>query len=317
MSLASILLLAAAASAPPICTDRPAKANAVCTVPTGKWQLETAAVDWLQFERSGSETETLLFGSSLLKYGISSQSDLQLGFTPYVRVSTDGDHQSGFGDVTLRFKQRLTGANSPVQVGLIPFVKLPTARLASEMAKRKGGLALPSASNRRACDGDVRPRGGPVGRHRRAWPPFGHRPTGQFVGNCCVADYVGGEFWANWNFDPAGTIKQVSADAALAYALSDALQLDAGVNAGLTGDTADVELSAGFSAKRSRVSSFHPDLPLGTRFPLVASDGKGRGRISIVLAPTAFLDTDQPPPSRITKSALFASFGDQTFWRAR
>ena len=250
MSLASILLLAAAASAPPICTDRPAKANAVCTVPTGKWQLETAAVDWLQFERSGSETETLLFGSSLLKFGISSQSDLQLGFTPYVRVSMNGDHQSGFGDVTLRFKQRLTGANSPVQVGLIPFVKLPTAKTGIGNGKAEGGLALPVSF---AIAGPVAATFGPEADLLADTDGHGrHLAIVQLVNlSATVASRITlvGEFWANWNFDPAGTIKQVSADAALSYALSDALQLDAGVNAGLTGDTADVELSAGFSAR--------------------------------------------------------------------
>lgn len=28
----------------PICTDRPTKASAVCTVPVGNWQLERSAI---------------------------------------------------------------------------------------------------------------------------------------------------------------------------------------------------------------------------------------------------------------------------------
>ncbi len=56
---------------------------------------------------------------------------------------------------------------------------------------------------------------------------------------------LAGELWTNVNFDPAGTIKQASADVALAYAVSDDLQLDAGANFGLTRDTPDVEIYVG------------------------------------------------------------------------
>ncbi len=58
-----------------------------------------------------------------------------------------------------------------------------------------------------------------------------------------------GELWTNFNFDPSGTIKQASADAALAYAVSNDLQLDVGTNLGLTRDTPDLELSAGASIR--------------------------------------------------------------------
>jgi hypothetical protein len=58
-----------------------------------------------------------------------------------------------------------------------------------------------------------------------------------------------GELWSNRNFDPAGTIKQASADAALAYAWSETMQLDVGVNAGLTADTPDIELYSGLSLR--------------------------------------------------------------------
>jgi hypothetical protein len=53
----------------------------------------------------------------------------------------------------------------------------------------------------------------------------------------------------NINFDPAGTIKQASADAALSYSLSNNFQLDAGTNIGLTRDTPDAELYVGASIR--------------------------------------------------------------------
>ena len=60
---------------------------------------------------------------------------------------------------------------------------------------------------------------------------------------------VAGELWSNFNFDPAGTLKQASADAALAYAVLNRLQLDAGANLGLTRETPDVEIYAGVSIR--------------------------------------------------------------------
>ena len=60
---------------------------------------------------------------------------------------------------------------------------------------------------------------------------------------------LAGELWSNFNFDPAGSIKQASADAALAYALSNDIQLDVGTNLGLTRETPDFEIYAGASIR--------------------------------------------------------------------
>jgi hypothetical protein len=51
------------------------------------------------------------------------------------------------------------------------------------------------------------------------------------------------------NFDPAGTVTLASADAALAYAVTNRFQIDAGTNFGLTDNIADVELYAGLSLR--------------------------------------------------------------------
>jgi hypothetical protein len=58
-----------------------------------------------------------------------------------------------------------------------------------------------------------------------------------------------GELWTATNFDPADTATQVSADAALAYLVDNAVQLDLGANLGLNANTPDVELYAGFSVR--------------------------------------------------------------------
>ena len=58
-----------------------------------------------------------------------------------------------------------------------------------------------------------------------------------------------GELWGQWDWDPAGTGKQVSADGAVAYLAGQNLQLDAGANFGLNRQTTDVELYAGVSTR--------------------------------------------------------------------
>lgn len=246
----SLLLILAAAAVPlPICTDRPTKANALCTVPAGAWQLETAAVDWLRLERDGGASETLLLGSSLLKLGLSERSDLQLGFTPLVRVSSGDRHESGFGDIVVRYKHRLTQSQAPVQVAVIPFVKVPTAKTGIGNRMAEGGLAVPvsfalgAATVTFGPEADVLADGDGHGRHLAIVQLV------NVSGSVAPRLSLAGELWSNWNFDPAGTVHQASADLAAAYAVSATLQLDAGANFGLTRDTADLELYAGASIR--------------------------------------------------------------------
>ena len=60
---------------------------------------------------------------------------------------------------------------------------------------------------------------------------------------------VSAEIWGQWDWDPAGTERQVSADGAVAYLARDDLQFDAGANFGLNKLTPDVELYAGVSKR--------------------------------------------------------------------
>ena len=55
------------------------------------------------------------------------------------------------------------------------------------------------------------------------------------------------ELWGQWDWDPAGTVRQYSADASIAYLANKRVQLDAGGNFGLNRNTPDVELYAGIA----------------------------------------------------------------------
>jgi hypothetical protein len=238
----------------PICTDRPARANAVCTVPAGKFQLESALVDWIRTNAAGTRTDVLAIGPSFMKFGLTDHSDLQLGFTPFldVRVKQDGPnaHASGVGDVTIRYKHRLTPDDARIQIAAIPFVKLPTANHALGNGKVEGGLAVPVSVSTGSPvtivlgpEFDLVADSDGTGRHLQLVNLINvSRPVApRFT--------VAGELWTAINFDPSGTVTQVSLDSAAAYAVSNRLQLDVGTNVGLNRSTPDIEVYAGFSIR--------------------------------------------------------------------
>ena len=82
-----------------------------------------------------------------MKLGLSSRADLQLGFTPYARLTAkkggERERASGFGDVMVRYKHRVTSDGARVQIDVIPFVKLPTAKRPLGNGKVEGGIAAP------------------------------------------------------------------------------------------------------------------------------------------------------------------------------
>lgn len=258
MTAVSGILLAAAAAVQaeqaPICTDRPTKANSVCTVPAGKVQLESNAAGWSLTRADGIRSELVTIGSSFVKLGLSDRSDLQVGFTPYARLTVkqagSRDRVSGFGDVVVRYKHRLTNDGAKAQVGVIPFVKLPTATRGLGNDTLEGGLAVPVSF---ALAGAVTMTLGPELDLLADSDGNGHHVAMVQLVNVGfpVADRLSlaGELWTNVNFDPAKTVKQASADAALAYAVSNIVQLDLGANLGLTRTTPDVEISAGASIR--------------------------------------------------------------------
>jgi hypothetical protein len=248
------VLLAAAttvAPLPPICTDRPTKANATCTVPKGHFQVESSVAGWSLTKAVGIRVDVLTLGATTVKYGIGDRSDLQVGFAPIIRVRAMApgarETLSGFGDVTVRYKHRLTPDDARVAVGIIPFVKLPTAKRGIGNRKVEGGVALPISTAVASATLTV----GPEADLLADGNGHGYHLAVVNLVNLAVPVVpkltVAGEVWSNLNFDPAGTLKQASADVALAYAASDRLQLDLGANAGLTRDTPDVEIYGGLS----------------------------------------------------------------------
>ncbi|PPU78276.1 hypothetical protein XcuCFBP2542_03380 [Xanthomonas cucurbitae] len=253
--LAGVALQAQAqdATEAPLCTDRPTKANATCTVPTGAWQLETDIGNYTRDTQAGTRTETSYFTNPTLKYGVSDRIDLQLNWAPQVQVKTtdratgERSSLSGGGDVYLRMKARVYESDT-ASVALLPFVKAPTARTGLGNDTWEGGLALPinfvlpsSFSLTFGPELDWLADSDGSGKHLAIVNLVNlARPLTPRLS-------VAVELWSSINRDPAQTVEQASADVAATYLLNPLLQLDVGANFGLNDRTPARQLYLGLS----------------------------------------------------------------------
>lgn len=246
---------AAHADDQPICADRPSKSTGPCTVPEGKWQVETGLIDWTEDKSDGVRTDMVTWGNSAIKFGVSANADVELWLTPLETMSVrgDGTHErhSSFGDTLVRVKYALTPDDAPVQIALDPFVKIPTANHQLGNGKVEGGLLVPvqvtlgKSGWTLSLDPELDALADDDGHGR-------HVATQQvFNLGTAIGDKVNvsAELWGQWNWDPAGTTRQYSADVAFAYLPTKNLQLDCGANFGLNKQTPDVELYTGVSLR--------------------------------------------------------------------
>jgi hypothetical protein len=255
--ISAIILLAAgsaaAADEQPICPDRPSKSTGPCTVPAGRWQIETGLVDWTRDRSDGVTTDTTAWGNTAIKYGLSGNADAELWLTPLETLSArgqgHGERHSSFGDMLLRVKYGLTPDNAPVQVALDPFVKIPTANHWLGNRRVEGGLLVPvdipvgKSPFTLSFDPELDLLADAGGNGR-------HFATQQLI-NLGIAlndkVSVSTELWEQWDWDPAGTGKQASWDVSAAYQPTRNLQLDTGANFGLNRQTPGVEVYTGVS----------------------------------------------------------------------
>ncbi|MEA5123174.1 transporter [Xanthomonas floridensis] len=236
-----------------LCTDRPTKANATCTVPAGDWQLETDIGNYTRDTQPGTRTETSYFTNPTLKVGVSDRIDLQLNWAPQLQVKSadratgERSSLSGGGDIYLRMKARVYQSET-ASVALLPFVKAPTARTGLGNDTWEGGLAVPinfalpsSFSLTFGPELDWLADSDGSGKHVAIVNVINlARPLTPRLSMAV-------ELWSSINRDPAQTIEQYSADIAAAYLINPLLQLDVGANVGLNDRTPDTQVYVGLS----------------------------------------------------------------------
>jgi Putative MetA-pathway of phenol degradation len=238
----------------PLCTDRPTKATAVCTVPAGAVQLETDLPSWTRNDDGGVRSDVILYANPTLKLGLGANTDVQVNWAPYVSVRTRSGgvvgRTEGVGDVYVRVKQRLTNADSKLQIGIVPYVKAPTARSGIGNRKWEGGLVVPiqyslpgGVTLTAAPEIDALADADGRGKHVQL---IGALNIGKTLTSKLTA-YA--EVWTAQNYDPAGTVRQYLADVALAYLATPTLQFDVGGNFGLSRATPDAQIYFGVSTR--------------------------------------------------------------------
>ena len=239
-----------------ICTDRPTKSNFACVVETGHFQVETDLLSATRSISNGARTDTILLTNPTLKYGLAKDVDVELNVAPRVVVNSrdsSGLTSSlrGVGNTTLRVKWNfLNSADGRWSATVLPFVKAPTARRGIGNRAVEGGVLFPV--NYKLSD-DITVTTVPEFDTLLDADGAGrHLSTSQLI-NVGIALprnlTLYGELWGSWNRDPAGLVRQASADVALAWGMSKLLQFDVGLNLGLNRNTPGVQAYVGVSQK--------------------------------------------------------------------
>ncbi|MBW4331839.1 transporter [Stakelama sp. CBK3Z-3] len=261
VALPLVLMLAPAiASAqdgdpPELCPDRPGKASPTCVVAPGNFQVETSIADWSHDHQAGETEDMILFGDSLLRYGVADRVEVRVAVTPYIHDRTRSDGAvsvaDGFGDVGLSARYlAIDGSESGPSLALMPGVTLPLGAHDVSQGTWSASLftpvdlplsdgwslaATPGVFARADEDGD--------GRH------FAYSGAGAVSKDVGGGVTLTGELWAMRDEDPAGHVTQGSLDLLGAWQSDADTQFDLSSYIGLTRDTPDIEILGGFTRR--------------------------------------------------------------------
>lgn len=258
VAIGLLLATAPVAAQREMSTDRPDKTESAYTVDAGRFQLE---MDFVTYTRDTDDDANLRVESVNvtpinLKLGLTSNTDLQVVLDPYVRRTltdrTTGARRAidGFGDVTVRLKHNLWGNDGgATALAVMPFVTPPTGSrdlgagavefgvivpLAISLSDRVGIGLMTEIDFLEEADGDGYA------------PSFVNSATISFAITDALGLYTelfterGVERGARW---------VATFDAGLTYAISDDIQLDAGVNLGVTDAADDLNIFVGLSRR--------------------------------------------------------------------
>jgi hypothetical protein len=239
-------------------TDRPDKTESPFTVDAGHFQIEADILNYSYDRynpaRTDTRVETVSIAPMNLKVGLCNDVDFQLVIETYTSVRVHDvatgavQKNRGFGDITPRLKWNLWGNDGgATALALMPFVKLPTNQDDLGNNSVEGGVIVPFAAQLPYDWGvglmtefDFNRDSVGSGHHAE----FIHSITfsHDIVDN--LAGYV--EFFslvsAETGFEWVGTV-----DIGLTYALSHNIELDGGVNIGVTRSANDINPFLGVS----------------------------------------------------------------------
>lgn len=234
-------------------TDRPDVTESPFTVDAGHLQAELSFVEYAYDYDRGVRSDGFSVAPFNLRVGILNDLELDVMFNPYVNSLTRGrgaasSHPRGFGDAAVRIKLNLWGNDAgDTALGLMPFVNFPTASDGLSNHHVEGGLIVPFSVKLPAefdlgamAEFDVNRNAANdgYGLDFLHTVTLGHPLTEQL--NVYI-EYAGRA--------PASLGRTYLAyfDTGVTCALSDNVQLDAGINIGLSRHADDFLLFTGLS----------------------------------------------------------------------
>ncbi|PIR21526.1 MAG: hypothetical protein COV45_01910 [Deltaproteobacteria bacterium CG11_big_fil_rev_8_21_14_0_20_47_16] len=239
--------------------DRPDKTESPHSVPAGHFQIESSFFSYTYDKRNpdynGDSVHGFAVMQTILKMGITDFMDFQVGLEPYVHnlnynfATGTSQATTGFGDVVLRAKFGVVGNDSGrFALGILPFVSIPTKRNDSIGDDHVGvSVAFPWSLELEKGWG----LGGQTQfdytygvNNTKYYPAFvntfelTYEISERFGAYVELYAYVSSENNLPWE----GTV-----DTGLTFAATDNLQLDAGINMGVTRQGDDWNPFVGFT----------------------------------------------------------------------
>jgi hypothetical protein len=242
-------------------TDRPDKTESPYTVDAGHVQVEADLVNYTydrhNSARDHTRAESLAIAPFNLKVGLCNSTDFQVVVPTYNVVRTRNTrtravrYDRGFGDLITRLKVNFWGNDGGnTALGVMPFVKWPTGSDGVGNDKFEGGIIVPFAV--------ALPGGWDMGLMVEtdfAFDADGHGHHVEVIESLTFSHSIVGdlsgyvEFFNNLSTEHRGTPWIASADIGFTYSLTPDIQLDAGINVGLTRAADDANPFLGISVR--------------------------------------------------------------------
>jgi hypothetical protein len=228
-------------------TDRPDITESPYTVDAGHLQIEMDLVAYTRDrhtpERDGG-FEAWSFATTNVKLGLTNWIDLQVVVPTYQRIRGGAE---GFGDITVRTKFNLWGNDGGrTAFALMPFVTIPTASDGLGTDEWEAGLIIPFAAelpNDWGFGAMLEIDYLSNGSGGRQW---------DFVTSITFSRAIAGELGGYVEFVSVLSTEAdwvATANAGFTYGISDNVQLDGGINVGLTRAAEDLAPFLGLSIR--------------------------------------------------------------------
>jgi len=237
-------------------TDGPGTTESPYTVDAGHFQIEMALVSYTSdrdsFEGDTYRLHAWAIAPITLKVGLLNRLDAQLVLEPYnlvtERVGTDRVTRRGFGETTVRFKYNFWGNDAgPTAFAATPYVKFPTSQEHLGNHSVEGGLVLPFAA---ALPGDFYL--GLTTKFDAMWDEQGRGYHAEFIDSIAFGHDLFGPLFGYIEFFSALSTERdapwvATFNTGLIYELTENIQLNGGVNIGVTRSADDWTLFAGLA----------------------------------------------------------------------